>query len=193
MAEHAAVLIPQLAARLDDGHPSVDEAGVSVAPTLVSVPRFEDFFRAEYPSLLRALFLVTGNRHEAEELAQETFVRAYERWGMVSRADNRAGYVYRMAINLYRSKLRRVARAARRTVKPPPEPDPIGALDDRDAIGRALGKLSERQREAVVMVEWLGLSHEDAGRALGISPITVRVRIHRARAVLRPLLCGEGE
>src|ERR1700758_715411 len=40
---------------------------------------FEAFFQAEYPRLLRALYLVTGNRHEAEELAQDTFVRALER------------------------------------------------------------------------------------------------------------------
>ena len=62
------------------------------------------------------------------------------------------------------------------------------ALYDRDAIGRALSVLSRGQREAVVMVEWLGMTDDEAGALLGISPVTVRVRIHRARAVLRPLL-----
>ena len=70
----------------------------------------------------------------------------------------------------------------------PPDPDAAEALADRDAIGRALSVLSRGQREAVVMVEWLGMTDDEAGALLGISPVTVRVRIHRARAVLRPLL-----
>lgn len=154
---------------------------------------FEEFFRTEYPRLLRALYLACGNRHEAEEVAQDAFVRAYERWALVVRADNRAGYVYRIALNLYRSKLRRAARAARKVVTPSPEPDAIAAMADRDAIGRALATLSQAQREAVVMVEWLGMTDDEAGALLGISPITVRVRIHRARAILRPLLQEGGE
>jgi RNA polymerase sigma factor (sigma-70 family) len=167
-----------------------DEAQAEVLPDRRLA--FDAFFRDHYSNLLRALYLVTGNRHEAEELAQDTFVRAYERWELVSRAENRAGYLYRMALNLHRSKLRRMARAAKKVVKPFPEPDAMQAVDDRDAIGHALGEISSGQREAVVLVEWMGLSHEEAGAALGISPITVRVRIHRARAVLRPLL-QEGE
>lgn len=149
---------------------------------------FEAFFRAEYPSLIRAMFLVTGNRHEAEEIAQDAFVRACERWELVGRAENRAGYVYRMALNGYRSKLRRLARGARKVLRQQEEPDFFAAVDDRDALGRALAELSNGQREALVLVEWMGMSDDEVGALLGISPITVRVRIHRARAVLRPLL-----
>ena len=43
------------------------------------------------------------------------------------------------------------------------------------------------------MVEWLGMTDDEAGQALGVSPVTVRVRIHRARGRLRPLLGGENE
>ncbi len=149
---------------------------------------FEAFFQAEYPSLLRAMFLVTGNRHEAEEIAQDAFVRACERWELVRRAENRAGYVYRMALNVYRSKLRRLARGARKVLSPQEQPDFFAAVDDRDALGRALAELSNGQRQALVLVEWVGMTDDEVGALLGISPITVRVRIHRARAVLRPLL-----
>jgi RNA polymerase sigma factor (sigma-70 family) len=154
---------------------------------------FESFFEDEYTNLLRAMYLVAGKRHEAEELAQEAFVRAYERWELVRGADNPQGYLYRIGLNLYRSKLRRAARAARKAIRPPVEPDPFGAADDRDAIGRALATLSRGQREAVVMVEWLGMTDDEAGAALGISPITVRVRIHRARGTLRAILRGPEE
>ena len=193
MGEHAVLLAPPIDTGLDEplrllpgAEPRQEREAARPRESVQA--GFEDFFRSQYPTLLRALYLVTGSRHEAEELAQDTFVRAYERWELVSNADNRPGYLYRMALNLYRSKLRRMARAARKVVRPAAEPDPIEALDQRDAIGRALTALSCGQRDAVVLVEWVGLSHEEAGQALGISPITVRVRIHRARAVLRPLL-----
>lgn len=163
--------------------------GTMPGPPEESSLSFEDFFQAEYPSLLRAMFLVTGDRHEAEEIVQDAFVRACERWELVRRAGNRAGYVYRMALNGYRSKLRRIARGARKALlKPADPPDLFGAVDDRDAIGRALTELSSGQREAIVLVEWLGMTDDEVGALLGVSPITVRVRIHRARAILRPLL-----
>jgi RNA polymerase sigma-70 factor (ECF subfamily) len=149
---------------------------------------FEEFFSVEYPRLLRVMYLVTGNRHEAEEITQDAFVRALERWDRVRAAGNRPGYLYRIAVNLYRSKLRRVARATRKTLRPQPEADPFQAADDRDAIARALVALPEGQREAVVMVEWLGMTDDQVGEILGISPITVRVRIHRARGTMRPIL-----
>jgi RNA polymerase sigma factor (sigma-70 family) len=149
---------------------------------------FEAFFQAEYPNLLRAMFLVTGNRHEAEEIVQDALVRACERWEMVRQVQNRPGYVYRMALNGYRSKLRRLARGARKALRPQDPPDLFAAVDDRDALGRALAKLSTGQREALVLIEWMGMTDDEVGALLGISPITVRVRVHRARAVLRPML-----
>jgi RNA polymerase sigma factor (sigma-70 family) len=169
--------------------PGAARKGVADVPGSPEEPcTFEAFFQAEYPSLLRAMFLVTGNRHEAEEIAQDAFVRACERWELVRRAENRAGYVYRMALNGYRSKLRRLARGARKVIRPQEPPDLFAAVDDRDALGRALAELSAGQREALVLVEWMGMTDDEVGALLGVSPITVRVRIHRARAVLRPLL-----
>jgi RNA polymerase sigma factor (sigma-70 family) len=170
------------------------EKSIAKRPKPTPKPRpesFEQFFQDEYTNLLRAMYLVAGTRHEAEELAQDAFVRAYERWELVRRADNPQGYLYRIGVNLYRSKLRRAARAAKKAIRPPAEADAFGAADERDAIGRALKALPRGQREAVVMVEWLGMTDDEAGAALGVSPITVRVRIHRARGTLRPILRDE--
>jgi RNA polymerase sigma-70 factor (ECF subfamily) len=182
MGENTALLLPAGAA------PDQSSAEAERALRLVPADTFEAFFEQQYTNLLKAMYLVTGNRHEAEEITQDAFVRALERWDRVSRADNRAGYLYRIAVNLYRSKLRRLARGARKTPKPTPEGDPFEAADDRDAVGRALTTLSEGQREALVMVEWLDMTDEEAAAILGISPVTVRVRRHRARENLRPLL-----
>ena len=205
MRENAAALLPEETTETEA--PGVRGAGatrsrtpssvtVIVEPVLVpmrpatrpAADSFEVFFAEQYTNLLRAMYLVTGNRHEAEEVTQDAFVRALERWDRVRRADNRAGYLYRIALNLYRSKLRRVARAARKTLKPVPGTDPFEAADDRDAVGRAMAELPPGQREAVVLVEWLGMTDEEAGGVLGISPVTVRVRRHRARGNMRPIL-----
>ena len=188
MGENATLLIPPetLAAPADEPVLRAGAAALHVVPTRDET--FEAFFQDQYTNLLRAMYLITRNRHEAEEVTQDAFVRALERWDRVRTAENRPGYLYRIALNLYRSKLRRMARAARKTVRAVPEPDPFEAADDRDAIGRAMTTLPEGQREAVVLVEWLGMTDDEAGEVLGVSPITVRVRLHRARGNMRPIL-----
>jgi RNA polymerase sigma-70 factor (ECF subfamily) len=103
---------------------------------------------------------------------------------------NPAGYVYRTALNAYRSRLRRLAVAARNVLSRS-QPDPIEASDDRDEIRNALASLPHGQCEAIVLVEWLDLSDSDAAGILGISPVTVRVRISRARQTLRAKMRGE--
>jgi RNA polymerase sigma-70 factor (ECF subfamily) len=145
---------------------------------------FEAFFHEHYERLLKAVYLVTGNRGEAEDLAQEAFVKVYERWDKVAGLDNPMGYLYRAAINAHTSRLRRLAVAARKTFAPR-HADPLEASDDRDQIRRALAGLSEGQREAIVLVEWLGMTDDEAGRVLGVAPVTVRVRISRARQALQ--------
>jgi RNA polymerase sigma-70 factor (ECF subfamily) len=166
-----------------------------VAPARPTEPEtFEGFFEAEYARLARALYLVTGDPSEAEDVAQEAMVRVYERWDRVRRANFPPGYLYRTALNLYRSRLRRLAVRARRAVAGQrSEPDPAEAAEAADEIGRALASLPGGQREAIVLVEWLGFDHAEAGRVLGIEPVSVRVRLSRARATLRGRLRLEDE
>jgi RNA polymerase sigma-70 factor (ECF subfamily) len=66
---------------------------------------FEDFFHAHHERLLRTMSLATGDRHEAGDLAQEAFVRIFERWERVRSLDDPAGYLYRTALNARRSRL----------------------------------------------------------------------------------------
>ena len=63
--------------------------------------------------------------------------------------------------------------------------------EERMELASALSALGVRLREAFMLVEWLGLSAEEAGQILGIQPSSVRSRIHRARAVLREYLLDE--
>jgi RNA polymerase sigma factor (sigma-70 family) len=151
---------------------------------------FEEFFQAEYPGLVRALFLLTADRGEAEELAQEAMARVFERWDRVRTMDSPGGYVYRAAVNLNRQRLRHLAVRARRLFSmgvhaASAEPDtPV-------EITEAIASLAIGQRQAFLLVEWLGMTTEEAGRVLRIAPASVRTRIHRARAVLQDRLSVE--
>lgn len=146
---------------------------------------FEVFFEAERARLLRALYLLTGNREEAEEVLQDAFIAVWERWDRVGAMEEPTGYLYRTAMNRYRSGLRRARRAARRVVGLAHGSDGFADADDRLALARALAALSARRREAIVLTELLGYSSAEAGELMGVADATVRRLAQDARAELR--------
>lgn len=153
---------------------------------------FSDFFAERNERLVRACLLLTGSAAEGEDLAQEAMARVYERWDRVSVMDDPEGYLYRTALNVHRNALKRLAVAARRQVFREPHGDP-DITDRRLDLLRAIRSLPRAQREALVLVEWLGYSAEEAGRLLGIEPASVRGRLHRARESLRQRYGGSDE
>jgi len=148
-------------------------------------PSFEDFFRDSYQRLAQALLLLTADRGEAEELAQEALARVFERWDRVREMDSPTGYLYRTALNLNRKRLRSLAIRLRRGISSAPSPDPLASAETRADLHRLLDSIPPGQREALVLVEWVGFSADEAARVLGIASPTVRTRLHRARAALR--------
>jgi DNA-directed RNA polymerase specialized sigma24 family protein len=88
-------------------------------------------------------------------------------------------------MNTFRKRLRRTAMALRRVVGNAPEQDAFAAADARQVVAAALAGLTRRQRAALVLTELLGFSSEEAGRALGIKPVTVRVLASQGRAAMK--------
>jgi RNA polymerase sigma factor (sigma-70 family) len=170
--------------RMNDPASAVSEREGSgaMAPPPAS---FESFFEAEQARLLRAMYLVTGNVQEAEEVTQDAFLAVWERWDRVGSMEDPTGYLFRTAMNRFRSRLRRAARIARRVVGSAEGGDEFAAVEERDALARALAQLSERQRAAIVLTELLGYQSEEAGRILGVKDVTVRSLASQARASLR--------
>ena len=146
---------------------------------------FESFFEQERDRLYRALWLVTRNRFEAEELTQEAFVRILERWDRVSVMVDPRAYLFRTAMNAFRTGYGRARLAAKRTMKVLPADDTIAEIDERDAAVRALAHLSPRQRAAVVLTDMLGFRSEEAASMLGIRASTLRMHASRAHAALK--------
>jgi RNA polymerase sigma-70 factor, ECF subfamily len=162
-------------------------AGVGVeGAELADPPRtFEEFYDAERGRLFTALCLVTANRHEAEEIAQDAFLRVLERWDRVSGLENPEGYLFRAAMNVFRNRYRRSMLAFRRTLAFGPSGDDLAAVEDRDEVIRMLRGLAPRQRAAVLLTAFMDYSSEEAGRMLGIRPSTVRALASQARARLK--------
>jgi RNA polymerase sigma-70 factor (ECF subfamily) len=150
-----------------------------------STASFETFFSLHNDDLFAALWLITRNRHETEEIAQDAFLRLWERWDRVAGMDDPEGYLYRTAMNVFRSRLRRASLALKRLGGGTPPDDQLEAVERRESLVQALSLLAPRERAAVVLTEVLGFTSEEAGTILGIKPGTVRVQASRGRGRLR--------
>ena len=107
----------------------------------------------------------------------------------VGAMESPTGYLFRVGLNLHRKRLRRLAVAAKHVVRGDDHvPDPAEAIADHRRVLDGLATLPDGQRAAIVLVDFLGLESAEAGEVLGIEAVSVRARVHRARAALRDLL-----
>jgi RNA polymerase sigma factor (sigma-70 family) len=147
---------------------------------------FEHFYRTERPGLLRAVQFTIEDRDLATEAIDEAFVRAYERWDSVRAMGNPCGWVYMVAVNWARNRLRR--RGVERRKPPHPElPRELEGVAD-PALAAAIAQLPLDQRSVVVMRFHLDWSVDEVAEALGVAPGTVKSRLHRALRRLESML-----
>lgn len=145
---------------------------------------FEAFYRTEARKLFGTMCLLTADRHEAEEIMQEAFVRALERWDRVQTHPDPAGYLFRTAFNLFRSRRRRATRPLKRLISQPPA-DAFVELEELDSVARTLRHLPPRQRAAIVLMDLMDMTAPEAAKRLGIRPSTVRALASQGRRALR--------
>jgi len=146
---------------------------------------FDEFFARYRHRLFTALCLTTGDRHEAEEITQDAFVRVLERWPAVSEMDDPGGYLFVTGMNLFRRRSRRSKFTAVLPVPRPTADNVFDAVDDRDVLVRALRALPPRQRAAIVMTAILDIPSHEAAKVLWINDATVRTLAAQARAQMR--------
>jgi RNA polymerase sigma-70 factor, ECF subfamily len=178
---------PDRSSSVEPEWPSESGRPLESIPPVVFV-NFQDFFEIEERALFAAMYLLTGNRHDAEELTQEAFLRIWERWSNVQSFANPTGYLYRTALNLFRMRWRRAAVAARRVARLIQRSDPIDAAESRHEIDRALATLPSRQRIAVVLTELLDMTSAEAAEAMSVKAATVRRLAQDGREGLRRAL-----
>jgi RNA polymerase sigma-70 factor (ECF subfamily) len=135
---------------------------------------------------------------EAADIVAETFLTAWRRPDILPEdpAPWLFGVARKVVANHRRSLRRRAALRARvegdASRRPPLAPDPADQVEARMAVRSALGRLSERDREALMLVAWDGLDAASAAAAMGYTPSAFAVRLHRARRRLGHELAKEG-
>jgi RNA polymerase sigma-70 factor (ECF subfamily) len=135
-----------------------------------------------------------GSREEAEDLGQETFLRVCRHAPRYRPSGQFRSWLFRIAGNLARSRLRRrrilewvrfeTARHDIAAAEEPPDRQ-LEREESRRAVRAALAKLPARQRQAVLLRRYDGLSHREIAQALGTTVPAVESLLHRALATLR--------
>jgi RNA polymerase sigma-70 factor, ECF subfamily len=145
---------------------------------------FEDFFRDEYPRLVPMLHALTGDRHRAEDLAQEALLRAQRDWRRISTYDRPGAWVRRVALNAASNAGRRRGREERalRRVGVAEAGVELPAADER--LWGAVRALPEQQRWAVVLHYVEDRPVAEVAAVLECSEGTVKTHLSRARAAL---------
>jgi RNA polymerase sigma-70 factor (ECF subfamily) len=150
---------------------------------------FDWWFRACSSSIARTVFLVTGDRGQAEEITQDAFMKMLQHWSTVHRYERPDAWVRRVAIRMAVKQANRERMRKQRELlavvldDPPPLPDPD--------LARSVALLSPMQRAVVVLFYWEDLSVFDIARALEVSESTVKQHLFRARVRLANLLGEE--
>jgi RNA polymerase sigma-70 factor (sigma-E family) len=148
---------------------------------------FRDYVTARGPSLLRAAYLLTGNRADAEDLVQAALVKTYLAWNRIEDRGALDGYVRRAMINTHISWWRRRKVEEYPTDEIPDQAvaDHAGASDLQETLRRAVERLPHRMRAAVVLRYYEDMTEAEIADALGVSLGTVKSTVSRAVAKLR--------
>ncbi|WP_344597682.1 SigE family RNA polymerase sigma factor [Actinomadura vinacea] len=148
---------------------------------------FRDYVAARGPALLRVAMQLTGDRAEAEDLLQAALAKTYLAWDRIVDRGSIDGYVRRAMVNTQISWWRRRKLEIYPTDELPDQPvdDHTRRSELHDALGRALDRLPERQRLAVMLRYYEDMPEAEIAEVLGVSIGTVKSTVSRAMAKLR--------
>lgn len=172
---------------------SEDDAGLLARIRGGDTEGAAELFERYAPSLLRFTDRMLSDRASAEEVTQEVFLKVISR---AHQYDGRAGvasWLFAIAANACRDRRRRDRRATIVPLEAVAEPRARGegieakmaSRERRDAVRKALGELSEEQREALVLARYHGMPYAEIATTLGISVGAVKTRIFRAVETLK--------
>ena len=148
---------------------------------------FRDFVRTRGRALLRSAYLLTGNLADAEDLVQSALAKTYLAWERIQDRKALDGYVRRAIVNTHISwwRRRRVDEYPTDEIPDQPAADTSGNSELHDTLQRALNRLPQRMRAAVVLRYFEDMTEAEVADALGVSQGTVKSTVSRAVAKLR--------
>lgn len=153
---------------------------------------FREGLIKEMPNLRAFAISLCGRHAQADDLVQETLLKAWSNVGSFTPGTNLRAWLFTILRNTFYSSHRRTSREVQdtdgifseRVAVPAPQESAIDMADFRIA----LEKLPEDQREALIMVGASGLSYEEAAEICGVAVGTIKSRVNRARVRLAVLL-----
>jgi RNA polymerase sigma-70 factor, ECF subfamily len=145
---------------------------------------------------------LTGNREEAEDLVQETFVKAMRGFASFSPGTNFRAWIYRILRNTFLTSRTGLKTVVSLDDDENPIAEPVAADDpeflllakaDQDQVRQALEKLPVQQREIILFSDVEEMTYKEIAELVGVPIGTVMSRLSRARAALRRLLCERAQ
>lgn len=184
-----------------------DDSPVHPEPSELTAPDFTTFMRSYQDMVYSTAVRVVGNAAQAEDIAQEVFVRAYARFDDLGRSPTAGGWLKTVAMNLSINHVQRYRKrwsffselvrardggADEQAVEFADEwQDPLLRLDAEERrmrIDQALGRLPDHQRVPLVLFHFEELPYDEIARRLRVSLAKVKTDILRGRAALARLL-----
>ncbi|MGC4797557.1 SigE family RNA polymerase sigma factor [Micromonospora saelicesensis] len=149
---------------------------------------FEEFYRASRHRVVTVLYALGGDIHEAQDAAQEAYVRAWQRWRRISEYDDPEAWVHVVGHRLLQNRWRKI----RNGITAHRRNSPVTAVgppsENTVALVAALRQLPRDQREAIVLYHLADLSVADIATRTAAPVGTVKARLARGRRALAPLL-----
>lgn len=146
---------------------------------------FDQLYQAHYGRMLAMAYALTGDSQEAQDLCQEAFCRAWQRWSRIETYDDPLAWIRKVVTHLASSRWRRLAVARRYARRHHHHPQHTPALEpDHVAVVAALRTLPPAQRQAVVLHHLADQPVAEVARILGAAEGTVKSWLHRGRAAL---------
>jgi RNA polymerase sigma-70 factor, ECF subfamily len=157
-------------------------------PKLNLPPPFDEAMRRHEREILRFILRTTGDREDALDLFQETWLRAYRAYRQLDSAEGLRPWLFRIASNLCLNRKRDRARRARVIVDSELREDRAGAFAPNDSaihLKTMLTRLPNKQRQALVMRKLAGLEYGEIAAALGCSQEAARADVYQALKKLK--------
>jgi RNA polymerase sigma-70 factor, ECF subfamily len=152
---------------------------------------FDEFYRGTSRRLLHYAYALTGDLSEAQDLVQEVYVRAWQRWRRISAYDSAESWLRLVLARLATDRWRRLASFRSAMTRSGPMPSVDGPGDDTVVLVRALRRLPESQRRAIALHYLYDLSVDDIATETSAATGTVKSWLSRGRAALAEVLGAE--
>jgi RNA polymerase sigma-70 factor, ECF subfamily len=156
--------------------------------TLTPAISIEQLYHDYHQPIRRYLNRLVSDRETAEDLCQETFIKALRHWNELEQVAVARNWIYRIATNTAYDYLRRRRRLASTRLTDEHEvASAVETFDDAEPVWAALKHLPDQYRVPLLLQIWAGYSLNDIAAALGCNVTTIKTRVHRARLRFRQI------